>query len=75
MGCDIHAYIDYDDFTTKEEKTWISCWARDIDLGRSYVIFALMAGVRYDSRTHNFSPLFEPRGITDGQISWTVEHE
>lgn len=72
MGCDIHAYIDYDDFETSDGDKRISCFASDVEIGRNYTLFTLMAGVRYDPRTEkDYGPMFEPRGIPD-DISWRV---
>jgi hypothetical protein len=65
MGCDIHAYIDYDDFKTKDGDWFVSCFAEDVRLGRNYTLFTLMAGVRHDPRTDTYNPLFEPKGLPD----------
>lgn len=75
MGCDIHAYIDYDDFKTKDGDWRASCFARVVDNGWDYTLFALMAGVRYDPRTDaQFKPMFEPRGLPD-RVSWAVSEQ
>jgi len=72
MGCDIHAYIDYDEFKNKDGKWFATCFAKDVELGRNYTLFALMAGVRYDPRTdRDYAPLFEPRGLPE-RVSWNV---
>ena len=75
MGCDIHTYIDYDDFKTKEGDWFVSCFAENVADNRNYTLFALMAGVRYDPRTDvQFKPLFEPKGIPE-RVSYTVRCE
>lgn len=72
MGCDIHAYIEYEDFKTREGEWFISCFGHP-RLGRNYTLFALMAGVRYDPRIDNYQPLFAPRGIPVGPLSYEVK--
>lgn len=72
MGCDIHAHIEYDDFKMQDGTYWISHFSSPY-LGRNYTMFALMAGVRYDSRIDKgFVPLFSPRGIPD-KLSWETQ--
>jgi len=63
MGCDIHAYLDYDEFPT-DDGWYVSCFAEDLDLGRNYALFSLMAGVRRDPDREQ-RPLFEPKGMPD----------
>jgi len=55
MGCDIHPYI----CRWTEEKGFNHFSYEQLDFGRNYVIFGLMAGVRGDKQ------LFEPRGLPD----------
>lgn len=57
MGCDIHAFIDYDDFVKQDGEIYVSCFAT-LHLRRNYNLFGLMAGVRYQELK-----LFEPRGL------------
>lgn len=58
MGADIHLFIEYQD---PEYKDYWSSFGGQINPGRNYSIFALMAGVRnYD----NFD-LFSPKGLPD----------
>lgn len=72
MGCDIHAYIDFDDFKTKDGDWYVTCFATNVYIGRNYELFALMAGVRYDeNRMDGKQPLFTPKGIPE-QVSWNV---
>lgn len=74
MGCDIHAYIEYDDFKTQTGEWFVSDFAHP-SVGRNYTMFALMAGVRYDPRTDtDFKPLFAARGLPKS-ISWSTERE
>lgn len=73
MGCDIHAYIDFDDYVTRDGKIIVSYFANNINFGRNYTLFSLMAGVRYDKRIdRDYQPLFEPRGIFE-RLSWQTE--
>ena len=74
MGCDIHAYIDYDDFKARDGDWWVSCFADRVRFGRNYTLFTLMAGVRYDPRIDKYHPLFGPRGLPD-RLSWSTERE
>ena len=75
MGCDVHAFIDYDDFKTREGDWYVSNFASHVDIGRNYTLFALMAGVRYDeNRMGGKLPMFEPRGIPN-KVSWSVKDE
>lgn len=54
MGCDIHPYLEYTDYPG-------SRWFWHVDLPRNYLMFGLMAGVRW----HEVSPRVEPRGIPE----------
>lgn len=48
MGCDIHAYIEYyskQDYN-KDKRCFVDCFSSQIDLGRNYILFGLLAGVR-----------------------------
>ncbi len=53
MGCDIHAYIDYD---ARPNLTWY--FAGPLFIPRDYKLFGLLAGVRTEG-----PPIVEPRGI------------
>lgn len=59
MGCDIHAHLE-----AKEEHGarvyWISL--AELDIWRSYVLFAKLAGVR---NSYGLTPIAEPRGLPD----------
>ena len=64
MGCDIHAYIDYD-IVRKVGTIYTSNFCK-VRLGRNYSLFALMAGVRYSEvEMDGASPLFAPRGVPE----------
>lgn len=67
MGCDIHAYIDFDDFVMQDGKFFVSCFA-SLHLRRDYNLFGLMAGVR-DEKVK----LFDPRGLPEN-LSCTTKH-
>jgi len=59
MGCDIHAYIEYK--YDKDSNYW-NAFGGQFRFGRSYDMFAKMAGVRsYGSIT----PITEPRGMPE----------
>ncbi|MDH4186827.1 MAG: hypothetical protein OEV08_07510 [Nitrospira sp.] len=48
MGCDIHCYIEY---RTAGDTHWFS-WGERINLGRNYVLFGLLAGVRCEGQIY-----------------------
>lgn len=56
MGCDIHAYIEYYEETSPGPHA--ICFASDVELGRCYMLFARMAGVRGST-----APVVQPRGV------------
>lgn len=56
MGCDIHAHLEY--YETHGDETRTLCYASDICLGRNYVLFNLLAGVRGIG-----GPVFPVRGM------------
>jgi len=62
MGCDIHAYLEIENPNDRVESIG------RVRLGRDYVLFGLMAGVRGDT------VLFEPRGLPKN-IGWDVERD
>ncbi len=63
MGCDIHAYIDYDSFVKHDGDIWIDCFA-ELHLGRDYELFNQLAGVRGNGG------LFSPRGLPQNVSFW-----
>lgn len=65
MSCDIHAYIEY-----KSHDSWRSFSSDELKLGRDYMLFALMAGVRLEYVT----PVMPPRGIPD-DLSWEARED
>lgn len=56
MGCDIHAYIEIFD---NDSQRWR--FTRDLDLGRDYALFGILAGVR--GPTNDTELFSEARGI------------
>lgn len=61
MGCDIHAYIEYyskRDLITQNNSTFVRAFSGELEFGRNYTLFGLMAGVR-----SYLKPLFSPRGL------------
>jgi hypothetical protein len=67
MGCDIHMFLEYADFTQSNGDVYWSCFGGSYNPGRDYYMFGLLAGVRSD-RT-----LFEPKGLPDGRLSYQAE--
>lgn len=67
MGCDIHTFIEYSDFTDQNGEPYWSSLGGQINAGRDYTMFGLLAGVR------GGEALFSPRGLPNGKHSYTVE--
>lgn len=65
MGCDIHGYIEYEDWKDNEGKPHYSSFGENLG-DRDYTMFGLLAGVRRGSA------IFAPRGIPEN-ISYTVK--
>ena len=63
MGCDIHAHIEYQEDASLRAYQWFA----SPELDRSYVLFALMAGVRMSAERRavgqEIGPVVPPRGI------------
>lgn len=68
MGCDIHAYVDYD---TSEKHT--ASFAK-IHIERNYWLFSLLAGVRIEPERLGTTLLVEPRGMPD-RLSYVTESD
>jgi len=69
MGCDIHAYLDYDSFF-KDDGTWYVYGLAKLHISRDYLLFAILAGVRnYDDE---ITPVSKPKGVPEN-ISYQVE--
>jgi len=68
MGCDIHAYVDWD---TKGSE-WTDSLG-SININRNYALFAVLAGVRDDYR-NPVGALIEPKGVPDKMSFW-VEND
>jgi len=64
MGCDIHAYIDYDSPKDQGEIDLVNYFG-EINIFRHYALFGLMAGVRGQYK------LFKPKGLPE-RLSWTT---
>lgn len=71
MGCDIHAYIEY--YKTNDSDNWVDVFSDgEISLGRNYLLFGCMAGVRHLSVT----PVAANRGLpTNPELSWWVNRK
>lgn len=70
MGCDIHAYVDYE--TAKEPEFQDRRWVHSLgsfSVGRDYLLFGIMAGVR-----HEEAKLFDPKGLPD-ELSYVTNDE
>lgn len=57
MGCDIHVYIEFDEYADDPPPFW-QCWG-EIHPDRHYSIFGLLAGVR------GGEAVYKPRGLPD----------
>ena len=67
MGCDIHAYVDYE-----VEKDHDCRWVKNLGsfrVERDYLLFGIMAGVR-----HEQAKLFDPKGLPD-RMSYVTNDE
>lgn len=69
MGCDIHTFIEYSDFTDQNGDPYWQSFGGQISLGRNYTMFGVIAGVCDDTYQ-----LFEPRGLPDGKCSYDVDN-
>lgn len=67
MGCDIHAFIDYDPPQINE--TSLVYYLGEFNIQRNYGLFGIMAGVR-----HPELQLFQPRGMPE-RSSWTIREK
>ena len=63
MGCDIHMFIEYSDFTGQDGEPHWSTFGGECGPGRDYKMFGLMAGVR------GREELYQPKGLPDGKMS------
>jgi hypothetical protein len=70
MGCDIHAYIDYD--SPEGSMEWINFFG-EIHINRNYSLFSVLAGVR-DDWENPIGTYIEPKGILD-RISFYIKYE
>lgn len=71
MGCDIHAYIDHEEFYSKKEvRSLISNFAK-VHLHRNYSLFYALANVRYDSNRMPPNQGLKPKGLPVG-LSWNT---
>jgi hypothetical protein len=57
MGCDIHAYIEYEG---GPDRPFEALFLGEVELPRNYRVFKTLAGLRSDT-----PPLFPPRGIPE----------
>lgn len=69
MGCDIHLVIEYVDFKHQDGTPYWSSFGGEMNPGRDYHMFGIMAGVRTES-----DQMFEPRGMPEGRISYGAEN-
>lgn len=71
MGCDIHTYLDYDEFKKHDGSGWYASNVAKFYINRNYILFAVLAGVRnYD----NVVPVSKPKGMPDN-LSYFVEDD
>ncbi|WP_165074686.1 hypothetical protein [Paludisphaera rhizosphaerae] len=63
MGCDIHCCIEYASRPSSDDSLWdYTPFAWEINLGRDYDLFALLAGVR---GRDGVVPVCEPKGLPE----------
>lgn len=67
MGCDIHAYIEYEGHTSPDGSIYWKPFASNFG-GRSYVMFGIMAGVRIPDVA-----IFEPKGLPNDGLDLAYE--
>jgi len=68
MGCDIHAFIDYN----KPGEDYVHPLSEELYLDRDYAVFSKLANVRnYDE---DIEPISEPRGLPE-KVSYIVSDE
>lgn len=69
MGCDIHAYVDYDQPNSEYVGQLGS-----FNIGRDYLLFSIMASVRLPRGRSNDIAVFEPKGLPE-HLSWKTLDE
>lgn len=67
MGCDIHLFVE----KQVAPGEWVDITTKEDDPGRSYLLFACLAGVR--NRT-GVTPIADPRGIPANASDAVREH-
>lgn len=67
MGCDIHAYIEYEGWTRNDGTIYWKPFASNFG-DRSYVMFGIMAGVRIPDVA-----IFEPKGLPNEGLDLAYE--
>lgn len=69
MGCDIHTYVEYSTFTTREGEDY---WKNLTKNGgsRDYLLFGVLAGVRVPD-----VKLFDPKGMPEGDYGWQTNED
>ena len=65
MGCDIHAFVDFN----KPGEDLCQCLSEELNFDRDYAVFAKLAGVR--NYGEEITPISEPRGLP-AHVSWSV---
>lgn len=71
MGADIHMFVEYGSYITRDNDQAWECVGGRWNPGRDYHMFAILAGVRDDwDDPHQ---LFEPKGVPEGRLSWEAE--
>lgn len=70
MGCDIHCYIQYK--TKDDEDKWWRSFGGELNPGRNYLMFGVLAGVRFRGIPGSFSP----KGVLPAEKqSWKVQDD
>uniref|UniRef100_A0A6M3KWN6 Uncharacterized protein n=2 Tax=viral metagenome TaxID=1070528 RepID=A0A6M3KWN6_9ZZZZ len=74
MGCDIHAYIECDAGQYRDGAWWTDQVA-GVNIPRDYVLFGLMANVRYHPEwMAGVGPVSQPRGLPE-RLSYITFYE
>lgn len=68
MGCDVHMYLEYSDFTGSNGEPYWSAFVTNAG-SRDYTMFGLLAGVRSDR-----DPTIAPRGLPEGNLAYETQN-
>ncbi|WDA37828.1 hypothetical protein [Sphingobium sp. YC-XJ3] len=69
MGCDIHSYIEYAEFTANDGQPYWKNFTKN-NGSRNYVMFGVLAGVRVPE-----AKLFDPKGMPEGRLGFDTSDD